>query len=81
MPEKGAPLSTDLSFELQYGSTFGSVQFVKWLKEHVRRIHNPPYEGWELLNTAGNTDGVDGLFRALFNRGDTMLVEEFGELI
>jgi aromatic amino acid aminotransferase I len=42
-------------------------------------VHNPPYADWEVLNTAGNTDGVDGVLRSLMNKGDYMLVEEFGE--
>jgi aromatic amino acid aminotransferase I len=32
------------------------------------------------LMTAGNTDGVDAVMRACFDRGDYMLVEEFGGL-
>lgn len=76
---KGDPLSSDLSTELQYARTFGSPHFVAWLKEHVQRLHKPPYEGWEVLNTAGNTDGVDGVLRSLFDKGDTLLMEEYGE--
>lgn len=50
---------------------------MQWLTEHIKRTHNPPNDNWEVLNTAGNTDGFDGLLRTLFERGDSMLVEEF----
>ncbi len=76
-PLKGSPLNPNLTTELQYGSTFGAPHFVAWLKEHVTRVHNPPYDHWNILNTAGNTDGVDGVLRTIFNRGDYCLVEEF----
>ncbi|KAL7424065.1 hypothetical protein Q5752_001650 [Cryptotrichosporon argae] len=76
-PLKGEPLNPNLTNELQYGATYGAPHFVAWLKEHVARVHNPPYAGWQILNTAGNTDGVDGVMRTLFNRGDSCLVEEF----
>jgi hypothetical protein len=79
-PVKGESLNPNLANELQYGSTFGAAHLVNWLKEHMQRVHNPPYEDWEILNTAGNTDGVDGIARTIFDRGDACLVEEFGEL-
>ncbi len=78
-PDKGEALAPNLAVELQYGKTFGAPHFLQWLKEYVRRVHAPPYPEWEVLTTAGNTDGVDGLLRVLFNSGDSLLVEEFGE--
>ena len=41
-------------------------------------MHNPKYDDWEVLLTAGNTDGTDGIMRACLDRGDYLLVEEFG---
>lgn len=75
--DKGEALAPNLAVELQYGKTFGAPHFLHWIKEHVKRVHNPPYAGWEVHTTAGNTDGVDGLLRVLFDRGDSVLVEEF----
>lgn len=41
-------------------------------------MHDPKYDEWEVLLTAGNTDGTDGILRACLDRGDYLLVEEFG---
>ena len=79
-PPKTDALVPDLGEELQYSGTYGQKHFVKWIKEHVTSVHNPKYEDWEVCCTAGNTDGVDGVMRALLDRGDHILVEEFGEL-
>ncbi|RSH94053.1 hypothetical protein EHS25_006707 [Saitozyma podzolica] len=76
-PLKFEPLNPDLTRELQYGTGFGAPHFLSWLKEHVSRIHNPPYADWEVLNTAGNTDGVDGVLRSCVDRGESILLEEF----
>lgn len=76
-PAAGEPLDPNLAVELQYGKTYGAPHLVDWLTEHIKRTHNPPNDNWEVLNTAGNTDGFDGLLRTLFMRGDSMLVEEF----
>lgn len=77
-PLKSEPLNPDLTRELQYGTGFGAPHFLSWLKEHVSRVHNPPYADWDVLNTAGNTDGVDGVLRSCVDRGDSILLEEFG---
>lgn len=78
--DDGSELNPDLGAELQYSATFGQKHLTNWLKEHIRRMHSPLYDDWEVLCTAGNTDGVDGVMRALLDRGDYLLVEEFGEL-
>jgi aromatic amino acid aminotransferase I len=72
-----APLASTLAVELQYGKTYGAPNLVAWLKEHVQRVHSPPTTGWELLVTAGNTDGSDGILRSMLDKGDSVLVEEF----
>jgi aromatic amino acid aminotransferase I len=77
-PKKNEPLRPDLSEELQYSATYGTKHLLEFLKEHVQRVHAPLYADWTNLITAGNTDGVDGVMRACFDRGDYMLVEEFG---
>ncbi|WVQ74183.1 hypothetical protein IAR50_003777 [Cryptococcus sp. DSM 104548] len=76
-PTKAEALRPDLTSELQYSSTYGPAHFLQWTHEHISRIHNPPYEEWGNLCTAGNTDGVDAVLRAVFNKGDYVLVEEF----
>jgi aromatic amino acid aminotransferase I len=76
---KGDALNPDLTEELQYSSTYGTPHFLKWLKEHVQRVHAPKYDDWNILCTAGNTDGTDAVMRACLDRGDHLLVEEFGK--
>jgi aromatic amino acid aminotransferase I len=77
--DKETELNPDLAEELQYSATFGQKHLLRWLKEHISRIHSPSYDDWEILCTAGNTDGVDGVMRGLLDRGDYLLVEEFGQ--
>ena len=78
-PSKNDSLVPDLAEALQYSATYGTKHFNTWWKEHIERIHNPPYAHWEVLCTAANTDGMDAVMRTFFDRGDYMLVEEFGE--
>ncbi|WVR07874.1 hypothetical protein IAU60_004917 [Kwoniella sp. DSM 27419] len=78
-PVKTEPLRPDLATELQYSATYGTPHLLSWLKEHIQRVHSPKYDDWNVLCTAGNTDGVDGVLRAFFNRGDHVLMEEFGK--
>jgi aromatic amino acid aminotransferase I len=78
-PSKAEPLIPDLADALSYSATYGAKHLLVWLKESIKRIHAPKYDDWEVCLTAGNTDGTDAVLRTLCNRGDTMLVEEFGE--
>ena len=50
-----------------------------WLHEHTQRTHNPPYANWDVISTAGNTDGVEAVINVLADDGDNVLVEEFGK--
>lgn len=77
-PVKNEPLNPDLTEELQYSSTYGTKHFLAWIREHIHRVHSPKYADWEVLCTAGNTDGTDAVMRACLDRGDHLLVEEFG---
>ena len=52
---------------------------VAWCTEHIKRVHSPPYGGWGVHLSSGNTDGTDAVFRTMLDRGDYVLVEEFGE--
>ena len=62
----------------RYVTAGGKEHLLAWVKEHLKRMHNPQYDEWEVLLTAGNTDGTDGILRACLDRGDYLLVEEFG---
>ncbi|KAK8869750.1 hypothetical protein IAR55_000318 [Kwoniella newhampshirensis] len=78
-PAKTSVVGPDLSNDLQYSAGMGIPFMVKWLTEHVKKMHDPPYPDgqWSVLTTAGNTDGQDGIYRTLFNKGDSVLLEEF----
>lgn len=78
-PNKTEPLRPHLANELQYSAAYGHPHYVAWMKEHVQRVHKIPYDNWEVHATAGNTDGVDAIFRSCLDKGDSLLVEEFGE--
>ena len=79
-PSKLEALNPDLGEESQYSYAYGQKHLLKWLKEHVERVHQPKYTEWRICSTAGNTDGVDGVLRALLDRGDHLLVEELDQL-
>lgn len=66
-----------LSVALQYGQGSGAALLAQFLKEHTRIIHNPPYEGWNIIMTTGNTSCLDIALRMLTNRGDSILVEKY----
>ena len=72
---KGYP--TDLSVTLQYAQGFGDVELRKWAKEHIATVHNPPYEDWDVTLTIGNTMSFEVCLRTLFERGDSILMEEY----
>ena len=78
---KESQLRPDLAVELNYSATYGTKHFLTWIKEHIERVHNPKYVEWANLCTAGNTDGMDAVLRATLDRGDHLLVEEFGRHI
>lgn len=78
---KETQLKPDLAVELNYSATYGTKHFLTWIKEHIERVHNPRYAEWANLCTAGNTDGMDAVLRATLDRGDHLLVEEFGKKI
>ncbi|EEB08175.1 aromatic aminotransferase [Schizosaccharomyces japonicus yFS275] len=66
-----------LSQGLQYGQGFGALQLAAFVKEHTRIVHQPKYEGWDVMLTAGNTNALDTCLRMLLNRGESLLVEEY----
>ncbi|RKP14159.1 pyridoxal phosphate-dependent transferase [Piptocephalis cylindrospora] len=74
----GGPGSPALASLLQYGGGVGYPGFLSWVKGEMERIRaTPRYEGWDVVQTAGNTDGIDKTLRVLCNPGDTVFVEEY----
>ncbi|KAI9230104.1 MAG: aromatic amino acid aminotransferase C56E4.03 [Piptocephalis tieghemiana] len=71
----GSPAFSTL---LQYGGGVGYPSFQAWAKGEMERIGaTPGYEGWDVVQTAGNTDGIDKTLRVLCNPGDTVFVEQY----
>ncbi|KAG0315136.1 hypothetical protein BGZ99_007664 [Dissophora globulifera] len=66
-----------LSATLQYGAGNGIKSLREFCKEHVRRMHCPQYQDWDVILTAGNTDAFSKVISMLCNRGDKILVEEW----
>lgn len=74
---KSPEIKLDLAKALQYGQGSGNADLVKFFKEHTEMIHHPPYADWGVMMTAGNTNAIDTCIRMLFNRGDSLLIEEY----
>ncbi|OLL22738.1 Aromatic amino acid aminotransferase [Neolecta irregularis DAH-3] len=66
-----------LSDSLQYAQGYGVSDFLKFVTEHTKLAHKPPYEDWQCSITAGNTQGLALCLRMLCSRGDALLLEEF----
>ncbi|KAF9927957.1 hypothetical protein FBU30_002745 [Linnemannia zychae] len=66
-----------LSSSLQYGVGTGIKSLRDFCREHVRSMHRPQYQDWDVILSAGNTDAFSKSIALLCNRGDKILVEEW----
>ncbi|KAK7414821.1 hypothetical protein QQX98_006336 [Neonectria punicea] len=67
----------DLSALLSYGHSAGAPEVVQYFTEHVKLIHDPPYQDWETCLTCGSTSAIERVFRMFCNRGDWILTEHY----
>ncbi|KAF9204043.1 hypothetical protein BGZ49_005755 [Haplosporangium sp. Z 27] len=67
----------NLSTALQYGLGTGIKSLREFCKEHVNQMHQPKYQDWDVVLSAGNTDAFAKTISMLCNRGDQILVEEW----
>ncbi|BFZ55900.1 Aromatic/aminoadipate aminotransferase 1 [Savitreella phatthalungensis] len=67
----------ELARYLQYGQGSGQTALLDFMTEHTRIVHNPQYEDWSCMMTAGNTHAIDTVFRMFLNRGEYFFIEEF----
>lgn len=67
----------DLSSVLDYGHAEGSPQLLRFVREHVRTIHNPPYAEWDTCLSSGSTSALEIALRIFCNRGDAILTEHY----
>ncbi|CAG9976085.1 unnamed protein product [Clonostachys byssicola] len=73
----GVPSTYTLANALTYGTALGAPPLVQFLTEHMRLIHNPPYQDWAVCLTCGSTSALDIIFRTFTNRGDIILAEKY----
>lgn len=66
-----------LSRALQYGNSRGQQELISFLKEHTLRFHSIPYQDWDIITTAGSTQGWDASLRIFCDSGDTILLESY----
>ncbi|KAF9090023.1 hypothetical protein BGX29_005521 [Mortierella sp. GBA35] len=66
-----------LTASLQYGIGTGITSLRDFCREHVRSMHEPQYQDWDVILSAGNTDAYSKVVGMLCNRGDKILVEEW----
>ncbi|KAB5554573.1 aromatic aminotransferase Aro8 [Coniochaeta sp. 2T2.1] len=67
----------DLSSVLDYGHAEGSPQLLRFVREHVNTIHNPPYADWATCLSSGSTSALEIALRIFCNRGDAILTEHY----
>ena len=76
-PNTDSGHAIDLATTLQYGIGAGNPNFLDFITQHTQMVHNPPYDHWECIMTAGNTWALETCLRNLFNKGDSILMEEY----
>lgn len=76
-PEMNTEGEIPLARSLQYGMSEGQKELIDFVKEHTAKVHQVPYNEWDCIATAGNTQAWDALLRTFLNKGETVLVEEF----
>lgn len=76
--DSSSGLSTyDLAIALQYGQGTGSAQLVKFMSDHVKMVHSPPYRNWKCILSAGTTSAFEIILRMLAKPDDYLLVEKY----
>ncbi|TPX12962.1 uncharacterized protein E0L32_006607 [Thyridium curvatum] len=65
----------DLSSVLDYGYAEGSPQLLRFMREHVKIFHSPPYADWTTCLSSGSTSALEIALRIFCNRGDAVLTE------
>ncbi|KAL6944836.1 Aromatic/aminoadipate aminotransferase 1 [Hanseniaspora osmophila] len=70
------PQTLVLARALQYGGCGGQPQFLDFVREHTKIVHQMgKYEDWDVLATTGSTGAWESTLRVFCNRGDTILAE------
>ncbi|KAJ2387127.1 hypothetical protein GGI23_006346, partial [Coemansia sp. RSA 2559] len=62
---------------LQYGNGRGVSSYIQFVREHVERVHAPPYEDWDVVVSLGNTDALTKAIALFYQSGDTLIVDEW----
>ncbi|KAJ1960797.1 hypothetical protein GGI12_003606 [Dipsacomyces acuminosporus] len=77
-----APSSATASVEgldrfLQYTNGRGIPSYAQFVREHAEKVHSPPYEDWDVVVSAGNTDAFVKALMLFCQSGDTLVVDEW----
>ncbi|KAJ1817456.1 hypothetical protein LPJ56_004061, partial [Coemansia sp. RSA 2599] len=77
--EKSTASQTTESLDelLQYGDGCGVDSYCRFLHKHTQRAHNPPYSGWGVIASCGNTDAIGKAVSLFCQPGDSILVERW----
>ncbi|KAJ1665090.1 hypothetical protein EV178_003529 [Coemansia sp. RSA 1646] len=62
---------------LQYGNGRGVPSYTRFAYEHTERVHDPPYEDWDVVVSSGNTDAFTKAIALFYHSGDTLVVDEW----
>ena len=66
----------ELGIALNYGDA-GSPELIRFLIDHMRAFHKPPYMNWATCLSCGSTAALDTALRIFCNRGDSILSEKY----
>ncbi|KAJ5713580.1 uncharacterized protein N7483_010761 [Penicillium malachiteum] len=66
-----------LDVALSYGQGAGAVQMLRFVTEHTKLLHNPPYRDWGCYMTVGNTSALDSTLRMFCEKGDCIIVDAY----
>lgn len=73
----GDTTNIPLARSLQYGFSQGQPEFLSFVREHTKLIHDVPYEDWDVIATVGNTNAWESTLRIFCNKGDNILAESY----
>ncbi|PVU90358.1 hypothetical protein BB559_004649 [Furculomyces boomerangus] len=76
-PEESGSSVEDIEILLQYGVGTGIESLVSKLNELTTSVHNPPYQDWKVMLSAGSTDALTKVFDLFMNPHDSVFVCEW----
>ncbi|PVU94155.1 hypothetical protein BB561_002775 [Smittium simulii] len=62
---------------MQYGGGLGVTSLVNFFYNHMKQIHQPKYDNWSVILSAGSTDALNKVTELFMEQGDPILVDEW----